>query len=327
MSFSEDACSHFIHHANQHLDGQLHGGHLPLIHARAKEALQKLHEHLRAKDEHEASAIPTGGAMAMGGSMHMGGSLHMGGAIHFTKPPPNHPVGMYHYALRSPPQHHELMREISHQLLGAHPSKMWGKLVEPTEPLESEPEHYENIVRMPNVHATAKMIEGEHGYTKGGGFFKALRHVANKASEWYKKGHAALGWANKHRDTITSLPYINNYKAGIDALLDTANHIDSAVNPMVEAANSTIQNGLSEENKAKLKQYAEKGLDAAVDKYLPNQKHHYEAAKSLRNTYNEYQETKHGKGKHKQGRHAKAQHPQPAAPDILPGNADETVPG
>lgn len=173
-----------------------------------------------------------------GGSMG-GGSLRGGGFGDIVKSPRD----MYHYILNMTPHNFEMMREVASQLTGGLPSPMWGKLVG-NEPLEASPEDYEDIIRMPSIPATARMLDVSHHNLRGGGFYSALKHTLHHAHKAYKASHGTISFINKYRPLISSalaLPGLNEYRAAIDPILDTAVAYDNAINPIYEAAKNEYE--------------------------------------------------------------------------------------
>lgn len=89
----------------------------------------------------------------------------------------NHHKDMYHHILSLSPAHWELYREKAAQLLGARPSPMWDHLPQlGNKELESHPENFQHIMRMPNTHAAARLLEAEAGSGHGGAL-KAFKQI------------------------------------------------------------------------------------------------------------------------------------------------------
>jgi len=219
----------------------------------------------------------TGGSAGSGGSIHTGGGL---GAL-----VPQDAVGMYHNLLMMSPGEFEAYREAATQMLGGVPSKMWGAIEEPNEPLEAEPDEYENVINMPNVHAAARMLEADESSPMGGGFGKALRHIGRKIGSLYKVGRASLNFVDRNRDTLLDIPGIRNYKDQIGSFLDSAKAMDESVNPLVEAAIEAAGSGqTSEEGKRKLKQLATESIDNAIQKHMPEAQKYIDVAKDFSKT-------------------------------------------
>lgn len=223
------------------------------------------------------------GTRSIGGAIHMGGSIYPAGALHMGGNLQNH-QDAYYFALHLTPIEVECLREIALQLLGSKASHMWGNMVEPDEKLEAKPEHYDQIAMMPNSHSMARMIDAESGYGRGGGFSKAFKHVAKIGSRIYKAGHHALKWANKNKDVLLGLPGIDKYKDEVNMFLETANRIDDAVNPIVEATIDAVKEGATQEDKDKLKKMAEDSIKKVVEDKVPHGKDIVKLAEDVRDT-------------------------------------------
>jgi hypothetical protein len=92
---------------------------------------------------------------------------------------------MYHHVLSLSPAHWELYREKAAQILGARPSPMWDHLPQGGSlDYESAPENYQHVLRMPNTHAAARMLEAEAS-SRGAGFVKALKHIHKAVRKFY----------------------------------------------------------------------------------------------------------------------------------------------
>lgn len=266
--------------------GKFHGGHLDAIKPHVSGPITQFIKHLETKTAERESGDWKSAHDTAGGSVGMGGSIYMGGAI------PKTPKDAYHWALNLTPRQLEMKREIASQLLGGVPSPMWGNLIEKQEQLESDPEEYEKIIDMPNVHSMARMIEADHGYSKGGGFWKAVKHVAKKASKLWGFGHSALGVANTLKDSgfgeaVLNLPLFEPYKGAINSAFETMNAFDQSINPMVESTMKAINGDESE--RSKLKEAAYNALENTAVQYVPAAKPYINAAKNLREMYNNYQ--------------------------------------
>lgn len=112
-----------------------------------------------------------GGGLYSGGSIHVGGGVHVGGGLHY---------GTYHKILNMKPAHWEATREAAAQILGAIPSPMWPK-IKANPVLRSTAENYEHILKMPSVHAAARMLDAEHSVLSGSGFQNAVDHSIKEA--------------------------------------------------------------------------------------------------------------------------------------------------
>jgi hypothetical protein len=175
-----------------------------------------------------------------GGSLHIGGSLPSGGAVGPLSKPgrykfPDNPVDAYHYILNMTPQQLEMKREIASQLLGAVPSKMWGKLVDNEDkPLEANAHHYENITRLPNTHAMARMLEGEHEVGHGAGFWKSLKHVGRIAGKAYLTGRIASKLAYDHRHSLLKLAGMEDALPQVEMMAKSLKGADKVLKPIAE---------------------------------------------------------------------------------------------
>lgn len=279
QEFTNTAVNHFV--ANAPSTGVLkslnsnHGEYMKGI----------LHPHLSRVYNHISRNV-------YGGSTGSGGSLHTGGALSDETEDPKNAKEMYHHLLRMGPHKFEAIREMSAQALGAVPSPMWGKMMDDNEKLNASPEHYENIMRMPNQHAAARMLEADQSSPTGGGFFKALKHLTKKATNIYKMGRGALNFVDRNKDVLLDLPGVSNYKEQIGAFLDSAKSIDDAVNPFVDAAIDATKENATAEDRNKLKQMATKSIDKAIETHLPGAKKYVEVAKDLNNSVKDLRESK-----------------------------------
>jgi hypothetical protein len=265
-AFTSTAVKHFI--ANQPSIGvfgnRLNSSHEPIIHGTVHPHMQRLYDSVNN---------------ALGGSGGSGGSLHTGGNLH----EPSDPKQMYHQILSMTPHNFEAIREMSAQMLGANPSPMWDKMAE-NETLEAPAEEYETVMKMPNQHAAARMLEADESNPTGGGFFKALKHITRKVGKIYKFGQAGINFVDRNKDALLSIPGLDNYKEGISGFLDTAKSIDAAVNPFVDAAIDATKENATPEDKQKLKKLATQSIDKAIETHLPGAKKYVEVAKDLNNT-------------------------------------------
>jgi len=275
--FTKTAVNHFINNAGaigprgNKLSQEHHTG----IFNRVLPHTSRLYNHLKTI---------SGGDLGSGGSLPIGGGFGTGGAI--TESIPQDPKEMYHHLLANvTPHKFEQMREASAQLLGAVPSPMWDKMTDVNEKLEAPEEEYENIINMPNTHAAARMVEAENQYgDTGGGFFKAMKHVFRKASGAYKIGRAALGLVNRNKDLLLELPGLRDYKEGISGFLETANQLDDAVNPFVDAAIDAVREDSTPQDRDRLKNMAKQSIDKAIETHLPQAQKYIEAAKDVHST-------------------------------------------
>lgn len=163
--------------------------------------------------------------LVSGGSYQIGGSIGAGsisaGSIGTTlrEPQALRPITdhkeMYHSILKLKPVDWEAIRESATQILGGKPSPMWNHLkVDTTIPLKSDPKNYEHVMRMPNTHSAARMIEAEHSVNRGAGFFDALKHSIEAAAPVLTKGAKFLA---ENKGTIANfVPYGNQMMGAID---------------------------------------------------------------------------------------------------------------
>ena len=249
------------------------GGHFSEIMSKTREGVGRLYHHLKNVSQGNIDEDE-------GGSGAMGGSLRMGGAFGHA----SSPAALYMQTLHMNPYHIESIREAASQLLGGKPSPFHRTMATGSDALEAEPEDYENVVRMPNAHAMGRMIEAEHGYTRGGGFFKALRHATRLAGKAYKFVSAGLGLANKYQDQIMQF-VPDDYKGAVSGALKTAATIDAAINPLVEATVDAAQETSTPEQRQKLKKMAEESIDQAVATHMPAAQPYYQAAKKAGTIY------------------------------------------
>lgn len=224
-----------------------------------------------------------GGSGASGGSYYLGGSLHLGGKLKEKGDNLKDNKELYHFILQLSPQEIEMLREIAAQMLGSHPSPMWGKMAEEGPEDDSEKKNLDHIVRMPNSHAMARLIEADHGYGKGGGFGKALKKVARIGSKVLKFGHHALGVVNRNKDLLLKL-VPDEFKGEAEAFLETANRIDDAVNPIVDMTIDAVKQGATQEDKNKLKKFAEDKIKQVVEEKVPNGAQIIQLAKDIKET-------------------------------------------
>lgn len=282
-SHSEEVIHRYLNHPDVQamFRGKLHAGHLNYIHQRAQHPINQLFHHIQ---NHPAIQNYNGGSSAIAGSIRMGGSagaagFPMAGSLHLGENLKNHKE-MYHFALNLSPMQFEILREIAVQLLGGKPSPMWGRMTE-EEPLESDIQNYEHIYRMPNSHALAKMIESEYGYGRGAGFGKAFKHVARIGAKVYKGIRAGLGVVNRNKDLLLNL-LPDQYKGEAEAFLETANRIDNAVNPIVDATIDAVKEGATHADKEKLKKIAEDKIKRVVEEKVPKGKEIVKLAEDIK---------------------------------------------
>lgn len=278
-----------FHNAENVLGSPITLDHLPHIMKRSKEGHEQLYNNLKES----AGSFAAGGNMNMHDILkiidqqrenkadHRGGSLHTGGGF-----VPGDPQAMYRHVLHMNPYQVEMMREAAAQLLGGKPSGFFPKMVDDNEPLEAPAEDYENIIQMPNAHAMGRMLEADDGHVKGGGFFSGLKHVIRKIGKWYNPVSSALKFANQNQsDLLSMVP--ENYRGAASSFLSTAASIDAAINPMIEATIDAVQENATPEAKERLKKLAEKSIDDAVAKHLPQANDIYQGAKTVANDYME----------------------------------------
>ena len=264
--------------AGKHAKQTITGGHLDQIRPHIDSAVSNLYKHLTDKTGVDLTDLHkklTGGSLALGGSVALGGSLHMGGNFH--KLDFESPRNAYHSLLNTKPHHMELMREISSQLLGGTPSPMWENYVSTGDKLESNPKNYENLIRMPNAHAAARMVEAEHGFSKGGGFWKAVRHVAHKASHIYSQFRTGMQFAKMAKTPLLMLPQLSPYKDMINGVFDTFDKVDNIANPMANAAQYLFNDNASD----RAKSLAYKAVDHGVNTVLHKAADYYNKAQKI----------------------------------------------
>lgn len=180
----------------------------------------------------------TGGSIISGGHMMPEHDGKGGAFLPMPSEFPSTPKDAYHHILGMSPHQLELHREISSQLLGGVPSHMWGNVLgDEHKQLEADPEHYENIIRMPNTHSMARMLEADHG----SGFFDALKHVGRIAANVYKSGRTAAQYLNKYKDPLITAFGLDAYKPQIDAFAHRMSDMDSVVNPLVNATLASVK--------------------------------------------------------------------------------------
>lgn len=282
--FAETTARHFVNNTTGILHN-LNENHVQPIANYIAPHTTKLVNHLKSKIAGGSYGSP-GAGFTSGGSMPIGGhiadDLDVGGAIASGGylPEPRSPKEMYHYMLNLTPQQFEAHREVAAQMLGGVPSPMWDHIVDGKEPLQTDANEYENIMRMPNQHAAARLIEAD----QGGGFYKALKHVGKKVTALYKVGRAGLKFVNRNKDLLLDLPGVRDYKEGISGFLDTANAIDEAVNPLVDAAIDASRENATQEQRDRLKSMATKSIDTAIQTHLPQASKYVDAAKDAYNT-------------------------------------------
>src|SRR5688572_3587165 len=180
-----------------------------------------------------------------GGSAPSGGSLLTGGSL----PEADDSVGMYHKLLNMNPAEFEAYRESATQMLGGVPSRMWGSIQDPNEPLETDAEDYENVINMPNVHAAARMLEADDASPTGGGFGKALKHIGRKLHSIYRIGRAGVNFVDRNRELLDVIPGVRDYSSNINSFIDSAKAIDDSINPLVEAAIDAGRSSATDEDR------------------------------------------------------------------------------
>jgi len=280
-SFARTAAEHFVKRTGANaILRNLGDHHIRPIAQRIAPHAQRIIDSIKGGSNGSGGSIYTAGSLPIGGSIYTAGSFPSGG----TMPFPTTHKRMYHHVLNLTPSQFEAYREGAAQLLGGHPSPMWGRMAHGSEPLESDAEEYENIIRMPNQHAAAKMVEADASSPTGGGFFKALRHVGRKVTSFYKMGRGALKFVDRNKDVLLDLPGVRDYKEGISSFLDSANAIDEAVNPFVDAAIDAASETASLEQREKLKRMATQSIDKAIETHMPNAQKYVNVAKDLNNT-------------------------------------------
>lgn len=263
----ETAVRHFID-SQKSLGTLGFGG--ALSHAHANQICDTVKPHF------DKLAASLAGGSASGGRV-TGGSL-VGGDV-------KNPKEAYHHVLTMKPHQFELQREIASQLLGAHPSPMWGKLVDRNDGLEAKPEDYENLIRMPNTHAAARLIEAEHG--TGGGFWKSVKHTAKKAFNVYNWGHKGVKWVGKNQAAILALTP-PQYRSQAAQIINTANQIDDTINPLINAAAAAT--GVIPKNtqqKQALYSAAKQSIRNSVQKHMPDALSLFDNAASSNNGQDE----------------------------------------
>jgi hypothetical protein len=200
----------FVHHLISHnnLKGghfnkilNLHKGNIHNIYNKIKNLENtNVDSHIPMTDHLEliSGKIP-GGSAAVGGSLHMAGSMHVGGSAAVGGSSPvaggfgDMAKNFYHHVLKLPNRDWELFREGASQTLGANPSPMWNHIkialtgIHP----RSNQEAYENILRMPNTHAAARMIEAENGHQHNGPFVNAISDIHSKVKHGYSNQNLA----------------------------------------------------------------------------------------------------------------------------------------
>ena len=217
--------------------------------------------HQSSKTNHDVlnAKIPHTHATEPEDPIHKGGSITSGGA--FFPSFPQNPKDAYHYILNMTPQQHEMQREIASQLLGGVPSPMWDDLLgDEHKQLEADPEHYENIIRMPNTHATARMLEADHG----GGFFSALKHVGRVAAQVYHSGRKAAVYLNQFKEPLINAFGLDPYREQINTFIDRMSDMDKVVNPLVEATIEATNPKASYETRNQVKKVAKDHLKQAA---------------------------------------------------------------
>lgn len=292
--FTTSIARHFINNNNTGVLSNLNENHVQPISNKIAPHSMRLINHLKNRVAGGSMGSP-GGSFPTGGSLYTGGGL-VGNANYDIPhsvasggylPEPTNEKEMYHHMLNLTPQQFEAYRETATQMLGGVPSPMWDKITDGKEPLESDENEYENIMRMPNQHAAARLLDADANSPTGGGFFKALKHVGRKVTSLYKMGRGALNFVDRNKDLLLDLPGVRDYKEGISGFLDTAVAIDDVVNPLVDAAIDASRNAATPEDRGRLKKMAEKSIDSAIDTHMPQARKYVDAAKDLNNTVQE----------------------------------------
>lgn len=292
--FTTTITRHFINNNRTGVLSNLNENHVNPISTAIAPHSMRLINHLKNRMAGGSMGSP-GGSFPSGGSLLTGGGLvgnsdydvpHSVASGGFL-PEPTNEKEMYHHLLNLTPQQFEAYRETATQMLGGVPSPMWDKIANGKEPLESDENEYENIMRMPNQHAAARLLDADANSPTGGGFFKALKHVGRKVTSLYKMGRGALNFVDRNKDLLLELPGVRDYKEGISGFLDTAVAIDDVVNPLVDAAIDASKNTASDADRTKLKRMAEKSIDNAIDTHMPQARKYVDAAKDLNNTVQE----------------------------------------
>lgn len=253
---------HFVENqkslGNLGLGGSLTHQHTKALAEKIKPHVDDLLNHINNMGGSAAGGIISGGSAAGG---RLSGGVFLPNILN--------PKQAYHHALTLKPHQFEMHREIAAQILGAHPSPMWGKLVDKSDKMEAKPEDYENVVRMPNTHAAAKMIEAENG--SGGGFWKAFRHSGRIAHKVYKLGHKAVEWAGNNRDLINAfLPA--QYKDTANNWIDIFSKVDKIVNPLVDSAIKISGTSVSPAQKIALAKQARESVQNTLSQEMSNGK-------------------------------------------------------
>lgn len=191
---------------------------------------------------------------------------------------------MYHMLLQLNPHQLEMFREIASQLLGGRPSQMWGPMAGGSfgDKMHAPAQDYENIIRMPNVHAAARLLEAEN--EMGGGFAKALRHVGKIAHRVYKAGSHVVRWAGANKDLLEQM-VPDSYKPVANSLLSTAQTWDNAITPLVDATYNALKSDAKPEDRHKFMEVAGNSLEKAIKEYKPEYSKYVDSAKQMHSNY------------------------------------------
>lgn len=276
---AEDIVTNHINGVNrsnifpEKLSHEVHG---PKLFAGVEHPVAALHHHLD-------NMIKNGGAVTGGGVT--GGRLIGGGFSAYSEPPQT-TQEMYHFILMMSPHQLEMFREIASQLLGGQSSHMWGPLIDDKKDhaLEANPEHYESIVKMPNQHALARMLEAEGRGARGGGFMKALKHVGRIAKKVYHVGKKGLKFVNENKDLLMNF-VPEDYRSTAEGALATANKINDTISPLADATEAAFGKNATPEAKEKLKTIAREHVSNAVEKHMPAAKPYVDAANKAYDAY------------------------------------------
>jgi hypothetical protein len=233
-----------------------HGGPLPKI------------DH---KGVEEAGSLDSGGSIGIGGSVESGGALNR--RVPFFHNMPSNPIDAYHYILNMTPQQLEMKREIAAQLLGSVPSKMWGQLVDNEDkPLEAKASHYENIMRLPNTHAMARMLESEHDVGHGSGLWDSIKHVGRVAAKAYKSGRVGAKVLYDHRVALLKALGLEEYQPQVDKFAHAVQAADKLVNPLVNHLTGSKEEKKEKKERAEEIYPSQKKKEEKDKVYPPNRR-------------------------------------------------------